>query len=299
MKNLLREPLLHFLIAGAALFLLFGALGNDEDGDYTIVVDDSDIDLLINRWETQWKRYPTEAELQFLFDNFLQEEVYYREALNMSLDYNDEIIRRRMAQKMEFLTKDLAELSQPDDAALREYLRGNIDNYVLSPMVTFAQAYFSNDTRDDALGDASIMLENVRDRKPDPELFTEIGDKLSLQTYFEDSDYTFLLGQMGPHFADIIMQCKTAGWLESPVESGYGIHLVYVLEIMPGRTPDFEEVREKLMQDYKFELSQEYDASMFRSLVEKYDVILDFKEYSTLRNKLNLESEGLQKKLPN
>jgi len=290
-KKLLNEPLLHFLVVGAALFLLFGAFGNDEDRDYTIVVDDSDIDLLINRWETQWKRFPTQDELQSLFDKFLQEEVYYREALNMSLDHNDEIIRRRMSQKMEFLTKDLAEMTEPDDEALGSYFNERIDKYRFSPIVTFAHTYFSTDTRDDALGDASKMLHSVMGSIPNPDLFEGTGDRISLPTYFEKSDYTYLVRQMGDQFANTVMQNETPGWLEKPVESGYGIHLVYVFEFIDGRTPDLDEVRQKVVQDYKFDLSQDYNISMFKSLVEKYDVVLDFKEYSTLKNKLNIESE--------
>ena len=291
MKKLLREPLVHFLLAGGALFLLYGALGNNDDRDYTIVVNDSDIEMLINRWETQWKRFPTENELQFLFDKFLEEEVYYREALNMSLDHNDEIIRRRMAQKMEFLTKDLAEMSQPDDEALRAYYQTNIDRYMLSPIVTLAQIYFSNDGRDDPLGDAQSILEEVRERKPDPGLFDEIGDQISLPTYFEESNRAHLLRMMGDKFTDVIMQCDTPGWLGSPVESGYGIHIVYVFEIIPARTMEFEEVSQEVLQDFKYKLSQEYNTSMFKNLVEKYDVVLDFVEYASLQNKLTVVSE--------
>ena len=292
MKKLLKEPLLHFLLAGGALFLLYSALGENDGTDYTIVVDDSDIDLLINRWETQWKRFPTQDELQILFDNFLQEEVYYREALNMSLDHNDEIIRRRMAQKMEFLTKDLADMTEPDVGVLLKYYNENADRYALSPRVTFAHAYFSSDSREDAAGDAETLLKKVREEKPDPDLFEEIGDNISLQTYFEGSDHGYVLRQMGSHFADVIMKNEALGWLPSPLESGYGIHLVYVFEIVSASEPGFEEVKEKVLQDFKYDLSREYNTSMFKSLVEKYDVILEFEEYGGLQNKLNSESAG-------
>jgi len=291
MTNLLKEPLLHFLLAGGALFLLFGEMGNSQAGDYTIVIDDSDIDLLINRWEMQWKRFPTEDELQSLFDNFLQEEVYYREALNMNLDHNDEIIRRRMAQKMEFLTKDLAEMTVPDDEALLKYYLDHIDSYTLSPKVTLAQAYFSHDVRDEPTSDAKKLLETLKDREPAPDLFEEIGDRISLQTYFEASDRADLIRKMGNQFAEVVMQQKTPGWLEDPVVSGYGMHLVYVYDIVPERTREFEEVRERVLQDFRYDLSREYNTSMFNSLVNKYDVILDFKEYRSLQNKLTLENE--------
>jgi hypothetical protein len=294
MKKLLREPLLHFLIAGAALFLIYGAWGNSDTNDYTIVVEDSDIDMLINRWQTQWKRYPTEKELQFLFDQFLQEEVYYREALNMSLDHNDEIIRRRMAQKMEFLTKDLADMSEPDDEELQVFFQKHIEIYTLSPSVTFAHAYFSDDKRKDAAGDATKELQGLQGQTPTPELFEQIGDRISVRTYFESSNYANIQRQMGSNFADAIMQSTVQGWLSSPVRSGFGVHLVYVFEVLSGRVPELEVVKEKLLQDYKFDLSQEYDQNMFRGLVAKYDVILQFEEYGSLQNTLSTQSDTLQ-----
>ena len=117
MKKWFKEPLVHFLVIGAMIFVVFSVVNTEEstmDGN-TIVVSAGDIARLSGNWSQKWNRPPTETELQGLIDSYIKEEVYYREALALGLDQNDTILRRRLMQKMEFLSNDLADLSNPDE----------------------------------------------------------------------------------------------------------------------------------------------------------------------------------------
>ncbi|MCK5138672.1 MAG: peptidyl-prolyl cis-trans isomerase, partial [Thermodesulfovibrionia bacterium] len=122
MKKWYKEPLFHFLIIGALIFVVFSILNKEEDtvSGNKIVVSTAEIERLSDNWSKKWNRPPTETELRGLVDSYIKEEVYYREALALGLDQNDTILRRRLMQKMEFLSNDLAELNQPDEAALNK-----------------------------------------------------------------------------------------------------------------------------------------------------------------------------------
>ena len=73
MKHLWKEPLVHFLLIGAALFILFNQVGDTSAREDTIVIDDSDVDRLINTWQMQWQRPPTQQELSNLLAQQLRQ----------------------------------------------------------------------------------------------------------------------------------------------------------------------------------------------------------------------------------
>ena len=114
MKKILKEPLFHFLVIGALIFVVFSAFNKEEvsTGGKKIVVSSGDIERLAANWSKKWNRQPTEDELKGLVNSYIKEEVYYREALALGLDKDDSILRRRLMQKMEFLSNDLADLRQ-------------------------------------------------------------------------------------------------------------------------------------------------------------------------------------------
>ena len=143
---MLREPLTHFLVLGAALFLLYSHVGDatDEQPDH-IMIDATQIQVLADQFQRTWMRPPTRDELQGLTEDFIKEEILYREALALGLDQNDLIIRRRMRQKMEFLTADLVEQQQVTDAELQTYLEANAERFTEPPRVSFQQVFFSTE----------------------------------------------------------------------------------------------------------------------------------------------------------
>ena len=115
---------------GVALFFLYSIVGTNEI-DNKIIINQYDLNEIVAKWNLQWQRDPTPQELKGLLDNYIKEEIYYREALAMNLDHNDEIIRRRLAQKMKFLSQDLAESSDPTNDLLQTFLDQNQEKYVV------------------------------------------------------------------------------------------------------------------------------------------------------------------------
>ena len=160
----LREPLLHFLLVGAALFLLFHFLsGGRSEAPREIVVGEARVEALAENFAKTWMRPPTAQELKGLADDYVAEEVYYREAIAMGLDRDDTVIRRRLRQKMEFISEDLASAVQPTDAQLQEYLERHADKFVRASRLTFQQVFFSGEKRgQDASRDAERLLAELQ-----------------------------------------------------------------------------------------------------------------------------------------
>jgi hypothetical protein len=154
-KNLIREPLVHFLIIGAGLFLLFGwgggpvplPAGQAGLPSAKIIIAPSDIDQMIAAFTRTWQRPPTEADMKVLVDNFVRDEIYYREALAMGLDRDDSVIRRRMRQKMEFIFEDITAQAEPTDEELLAYMKTHPDAYRIDPQIAFRHVYFNVDKR--------------------------------------------------------------------------------------------------------------------------------------------------------
>jgi len=165
----IREPLVHFTALGAVLFLAY-AVASDlfaVDGARQIVMDETAIEFLADGWQRQWQRPPTAEELRGLVDARIREEVLYREAQALGLDVNDVVVRRRMVQKMELLSQDLALLADPTDQELRAFFAEHPDDYVVPPRISFSHIYFNVDRRGAAVeDDARRVLEEIRSRRP-------------------------------------------------------------------------------------------------------------------------------------
>jgi peptidyl-prolyl cis-trans isomerase C len=142
-KRLVREPLVHFLVAGALIFAIWG--GGGDTADRSITVTETQVRGLTEQWEQQWHRQPTPAEVDGLIRDLIKDEVYYREAVRMGLDTDDIIIRRRMRSKMEFLVAAQAENETPSDAALQRWLDTHPRDYATAPALSFDQIYIGSD----------------------------------------------------------------------------------------------------------------------------------------------------------
>jgi hypothetical protein len=169
--KLLREPLGQFVALGIVLFVVY-ALASDllaSDEARRIAITESEIELLATTWERQWQRAPTAKELHALVDSRVREEVLYREALALGLDRNDVVVRRRMVQKMELLSQDLALLADPTDPELQAFFDENREDYRIPPRVSFSHVYFNADRRGEAvLEDAERVLAEIRAQTPQP-----------------------------------------------------------------------------------------------------------------------------------
>jgi peptidyl-prolyl cis-trans isomerase C len=278
MKKWLKEPLVHFLVIGALIFVVFSVVNNEEstmDGN-RIVVSAGDVERLSVNWSKKWNRPPTETELKGLVDSYIKEEVYYREALALGLDQNDTILRRRLMQKMEFLSNDLADLTNPDETDLNQYFLANQDKYELPARISFSHIYFSFDKKhtNGILEDAGKVLSDLRASATPVQGAPEKGDSFMLHYDFTLETPFEVARLFGQGFAEQIFQTETDSW-QGPVESGYGLHLVRINEKVEARMPELASAIDNVRTDYMFEQRQKTNKAIYERFRERYEIVVE------------------------
>jgi len=275
--RMIREPLVQFLLIGSGIYTLYFMYGEtpQEDQDRTIVVTADYVNSLEASFAKRWSRPPTEQELQGLVNKYVRESLLYREALAMGLDKEDHIIRRRLAQKLEFLTNDLIKLTPPDDAILEQYLQANLEQFRKSDLLTFTQIFIDPDKRgDSALPYAATLLDELQ-AAGEPTLETlEKSDRFMLQDTFLNAPFREIQRQMGQEFADSVMQLEPGRW-HGPVLSGYGIHLVFVSDHITATEPVLAEVRDRVVNEYLRAQTEKFNAEYLDVLRKRYTIITE------------------------
>ena len=281
MQKLWREPLFHFLFIGGGLFLLYNFL-NPKEVQLTnneIRLEDSDIERLIKAYRQNWNTPPNHNTLQKLVNEEIKSEVFYREALRMQLDHNDEIIRRRLKQKYEFLVKDLASSQQPSSEELQTFYQSNPDLYKAPTTISFYQIYFSPDKRNNSMKTAEQLWETIKDKEPTALSFKQLGDSFHLQHYFSDRDFNDVRQLFGQAFTQSLFEISTTGWIP-PIASGYGVHLVYISSITKEKIKPYEEVESKALEDWKIAQQKKYNEQLYQNLLRQYEVHYNLEKWS-------------------
>jgi hypothetical protein len=270
----LREPLLHFLLLGALLFILFAWLGGDTGPmSNRITVSQAQVQQLATAFTKIWQRPPTEEELKGLVDDYVREEIAYREAVAMGLDRDDTIIRRRMRQKLEFLVEDAASAMPPTESELQAYLDAHPDSFRFEPQVAFRQVYVDPSRDGDPASRALALLAQLGEAGPDAAL-DGLGDSIMLDPEVPLLRQDEVARLFGTEFAERVVTLPPGRW-EGPVQSGYGLHLVMVRELVPGREADLDEVRRDVERELLGERRREQLAAMYDELLDKYSVTIE------------------------
>lgn len=273
-RSVFREPLAHFILIGGALFAADWVLSEPDLGprEDRIVVTAGEIDRLASFWEKRRLRQPSAAELAGLIEEYVREEVLYREALALGLDRDDATIRRLLRQKYEFLTQDLAVAKEPEPAELRTWYEAHRDRYSAPPRLSFTQVYFNTDRRGaEGERDALVALASLRD---DGTIAAALGDGQLLDMVYRDRSEQEIAAVFGQDFASAVSRLEPGAW-SGPVRSGYGIHLVLLTARSPGETPPFELVAERVLNDWADERRQEANEEIYRRLLERYEVSVE------------------------
>ncbi len=244
-RRVLKEPLTHFLLLGVVLFAANALVqrgASETNAPKQIVLTLDELQQLQMLFQSQWRRQPTPQEFDALVETKIKEEILYREALALGLDKDDEIVKRRMAQKMQFVAEDVAQAHEPDTAELRTWFDANSTKFALPGRISFRQIYFSPDQRGTrARDDAVAALKQLAGKPIDAPAASSSGDATMLQEYYGDRSSEQLAKDFGPVFAQAAFALTPGSW-QGPIESGFGWHLVFVDSMIPGRVPDFEEV---------------------------------------------------------
>ena len=276
MKRLLREPLIHFLLIGAALFVAFHYLrpAPAAPSSKQIQLSPDELSQLVVLFQSQWRRDPTPEEFSRIVEQKVQSEVLYREAMALGLEKNDEIVKRRMAQKMQFLAEDVAAAREPATEELKGWFGTNSAKFSLPPRLSFRHLYFSPDRRGkSARDDAAKALAPLAGQPEDTKPAEGLADPFMFQEYYRDRAPDYLGKEFGPQFAQAVAKLAPGSW-QGPIESGFGWHLVFVDTAIPGRVPDFEEIESDVMTTWLAEQKTLAWEKAYKEMRAKYTILL-------------------------
>ena len=265
-KRVLGDPFMHFIVLGALIYLAARLVSSDTEPTQINV----DPQRLAQTYEQQYGRAPAAADLRALVDRYVREEIYFREGLALGLQTDDEIVRRRVVQKYEFLQQDNALIAEPDQAALHAYFDKHAAAYLAKARVSFTHVYFESNGSDDNAVLARAEQVKTRLRNSDVERAPQSGDRFpELYDYSElgPDELSRLFGRY-PIAADLL-QAPVGAW-SGPYRSGYGWHLVRVSHRQAAQVPDFDEVRERVRDDFVAAERQTRANELLGTLRRKY-----------------------------
>jgi hypothetical protein len=277
MRSLAREPLVHFLLLGALLFALDAWLRPTTSATGEIVVSEARVRSLAQNFSRAWQRPPSREEIDGLVEDHIREEVLVREALALGLDRDDTIIRRRLRQKIEFVSEEAAALARPTDEDLAAYLAAHADAFRVEPRATFTQVYLDPRKRAKSLeADTKRLLDALNGNGGiDP---AQAGDGLlMLEPRYEDVLQSEIGRLFGAEFAAALVKLPAGAWV-GPIESGYGAHLVKLEALTPGGTPTLAEVRPLVEREWANARRQQAAREFYEKLRAKYTVTVRMPE---------------------
>lgn len=266
--SLLREPLVHFLIAGGLVFAVMAGRPPDV-GERRIVVDEAVVGGIVNRYVQAFRRPPTAAELDGLIEDYVRNEVYYREALALGLDADDEVVKKRMRNKMLAIATAEAEAAQPSDADLQALLDKDPARYAQPPRYTLEQRYLGEDnpaTRARASADLAALQAG---KTP-----ANAQVPLPLPARYSETAALDLASQFGDDFAEALARAPVGQWI-GPVSSGFGLHLVRIEQRLTPPPPRLADVRQRLENDWRVAAVRQAEAAHLKQLLAGYDIVIE------------------------
>jgi len=266
-----REPLLHFALIGAAIFAVAHFVEQAKrDSQARVVVDQGLRGRLTSLYRTQFGVAPTAAQLQILVEDYIDDEVLYREALQLGLADDDEIIRRRLIQKLEFLQQDSVASANPAGTALRAYYDAHPQQFSSAERVSFTHVYFSADRDGDARALARAQAARVewlaRGELPDGDSFPLHDEYASLTK----EEVARIFGTSA--FVDGVLSQQSGGWSE-PLHSAFGWHLVRVTDRQPARVLPFDQVQPEVRAAWLQEATATAHRKQLDALRSRYQVV--------------------------
>jgi len=273
-QKFLREPLLHFLLIGAALFLFYNMQNEGSIDNNRIIIDEAKINHLVALWKKKRQRPPTQTELEGMIQQQVREEVMVREALAMGLEKNDSIIRRRLAQKVEFITSDLAALAEPSKTELSNYLSTHSEQFSLPARIDFVQVFINPEKRGIDTDDYANSVLNKLTQAGENNDITTLGDSLMLDQQHAQMTEHDVSRLFGKEFASKLFTLSVGSW-HGPIQSGYGLHLVRIGNKAKAQLPELNAVREKVRVEWQAQQRRDMDKVFYESLRQRYEIAIE------------------------
>ena len=268
-RAFLREPLLHFLLIGLALFLLYGRVSPGDSDSRRIVVGQSQVDDMVRQYQSLFNRPPSRAELNGLIDTYIRDEITYREGLSMGLDKDDAVIKRRIRQKYDLIAEE-AERSAPTDANLASYLLTHPAEFARPALVSFEQIYFDpTTTSPEAVG--SVKTDLADGANP-----AKFGQPSMLPRRVAHSAIDLVARDFGDDFAKQVGAAPVGQWV-GPLASGLGVHLIRVSARSAPALPPLDQVRAAVAREWESDQRNRSSLADYRKARANYDVIIKAK----------------------
>ena len=276
LPRILKEPLIQFLLIGACIYGAYGLFGTpaEVNSETEIVVSADRINGFVAQWKSRWSRPPSRAELDGVINQYVREEILYRQAKSMGLAEDDPVTRRRMAQKLEFMTSDLARVIEPAEGELETYLQDKLEQFRGADQVTFLQVFFDPDKRGETtFEDANAALRDLQAAGvPDSKL--QAGDSAMLQSYYQAASPLEISKQLGQGFTASLLKLAAGSW-HGPILSGYGVHLTYIYERKHAPVPMLSDVETEVFEAWQAQRLEEFNELFYEGLKERHQIIIE------------------------
>ena len=277
MLRIIREPLLHFLLLGALIFITASLVNNKKRiAEKTIVISNEKIGNILRLYQVQTGALPAKVQLDAMIEDYIKEEILYRESIKMKLDKDDEILRRRLSQKMEFLQSDLTVVPVPSPEQLETFYQSHQRDFRDSSTVSFTHIYFSADKN--GVEDAKKRAEKVKSEliQKGSSRSPEKGDRFSLQFDYTNQNKLDIVQLFGNKpILDSLFSSPLNQWI-GPVESGYGWHLISITQRTPGSVPPFASIKDRVLDDYTATMKDSLNKTAYDKLKNKYTIKRDY-----------------------
>ena len=272
-KTLLREPIVLFILIGSVIYLLQALVFNtNPSASKQIIVSSDQLKQLENGFSSTWMRPPTEIELEGLIANYIRNEVFYREALAMGLEENDQVIRNRLRQKLELLMDNMASVNVPSQQMLEAYLQENADDFKGDYQVSFIQVFVNPEEHSDPQNVALNLLKQLQEgARPE-----DLGDATLMGYSFPDYSQTDVGRRFGSDFSRQVIHVESDEW-SGPLYSGMGLHLIRIDHFENGTMPELSEIRSRVEREWMARQKSKLKAAAYEKLLEGYDVVIEEK----------------------
>jgi parvulin-like peptidyl-prolyl isomerase len=277
-RRLLQEPLLHFLLIGLALFVLYEKIAAPNRAGMSIVVSEAMVDEMAREHEVRWTRKPSDQELASLVDVYVRDEILYREGLALGLDRDDALIKRRVRQKFEVIAEEQSASEPPSDADLTAYITENEGRFLLPATVSFEQIFFDNAgipaDVERAVAAARVAVAHGADPR-------KLGQASMLPSRVENAAQDLVARDFGTGFAGQVETVPLGQW-SGPIASSFGAHLVRVTARTPTALPDLDGIRRIVAREWENERRVSSRSDSYQKLRGNYTVVIEAKKLASL-----------------
>lgn len=276
--RILHDPISHFFLLGALLFFLYGLVA---PGSWSVVENDrvviskDFVETLVQQFEQRNGHSPTPKEAIGLIEEYIREEILFREGMKLGLNQGDSIVRRRIMQKMEFLFRGGSAVRDPTEEDLALYLESHAGSFEIPSRTSFSHIYFSREKRgEQALQDAHAVLDKLGKEGDGTISVSSLGDPFLLQYDFKYKSREDITEIFGSGFSEQIGSLQAGVW-SGPVPSIFGFHLVRVTDHKPAELPMLSTLRNKVRRAWIVDQQEKAELETFNRLRNRYEIIVE------------------------